>query len=74
MGRYPIFKPQELIRVLQTLGFVEIRQKGSHKQLRHPDGRTTTVPVHKGRDISPILLRQIMKEINIELEELQKYL
>ena len=74
MGRYPIFKPQELIRVLQTLGFVEIRQKGSHKQFRHPDGRTTTVPVHKGRDISPILLRQIMKEINIELEELQKYM
>lgn len=74
MSRYPILKPIELIRVLQSLGFIEIRQKGSHKQFRHTDGRTTTVPFHKGKDISPILLKQILKEINLELEELQKYL
>ncbi|OGU40837.1 MAG: hypothetical protein A2X61_15795 [Ignavibacteria bacterium GWB2_35_12] len=74
MSRYPVLKPHELIKVLKFLGFEEIRQKGSHKQFRNSDGRTTTVPIHKGRDISPILLRQIMKEINIELEELQKYM
>lgn len=44
--------------LLQRLGFAEVRQKGSHKQFRHADGRGTTVPFHSGRDISPTLLRK----------------
>jgi predicted RNA binding protein YcfA (HicA-like mRNA interferase family) len=42
-----------------------VRQRGSHQQFRHPDGRCTTVPFHAGRDISPILLRQIAKDIGL---------
>lgn len=57
MGRYPVLKPRAVIKILKSLGFQEVRQKGSHKQFRHSDGRITTVPFHKGRDISPILLR-----------------
>ncbi|MBU1109317.1 MAG: type II toxin-antitoxin system HicA family toxin [Candidatus Riflebacteria bacterium] len=54
---------------MTKLGFVEIRQKGSHKQFRHNDGRQTTVPCHPGRDISPILLRQIAKDIGLTFKE-----
>ncbi|MGZ8843386.1 MAG: type II toxin-antitoxin system HicA family toxin [Pyrinomonadaceae bacterium] len=39
MGSLPILRPRELISILQKLGFAEVRQKGSHKQFRHPDGR-----------------------------------
>nr|WP_233501564.1 type II toxin-antitoxin system HicA family toxin [Acaryochloris thomasi] len=39
-----------------------MRQKGCHKQFRHPDGRATTVPFHEGRNISPRLLRQIASD------------
>ncbi|WP_322775865.1 type II toxin-antitoxin system HicA family toxin [Synechococcus sp. CBW1107] len=46
-----------------------VRQRGSHLQFRDPRGRCTTVPVHKGRDISPPLLRQIAKDIGMTLEE-----
>jgi predicted RNA binding protein YcfA (HicA-like mRNA interferase family) len=56
-GRLPVLKPREVVVRLETLGFVEVRQRGSHKQFRHADGRVTTVPYHEGRDISPILLR-----------------
>jgi predicted RNA binding protein YcfA (HicA-like mRNA interferase family) len=73
MGKYPVLKPHEVVAVLERLGFVEVRQKGSHKQYRHSDGRSTTVPFHKGRDISPILLRQIAKDIRLSVEELLKY-
>uniref|UniRef100_A0A7C1JWQ1 Addiction module toxin, HicA family n=1 Tax=Caldilinea aerophila TaxID=133453 RepID=A0A7C1JWQ1_9CHLR len=52
---------------------MEVRQRGSHKQYRHPDGRSTTVPFHKGRDISPILLQQIAKDIGLTVEELLKH-
>jgi predicted RNA binding protein YcfA (HicA-like mRNA interferase family) len=70
MGRYPVLKPREVVTILERLGFLEIRQKGSHKQYRHPDGRFTTVPFHPGRDISPILLRQIATDIGLTIEEL----
>ncbi|MXX14485.1 MAG: addiction module toxin, HicA family [Gemmatimonadetes bacterium] len=57
MPQIPVLKPREVVRLLKKLQFQEVRQKGSHKQYRHVDGRATTVPFHKGRDISPILLR-----------------
>ncbi|WP_159790628.1 type II toxin-antitoxin system HicA family toxin [Sodalinema gerasimenkoae] len=70
MSNLPVLKPQEVVRLLEDLGFVEVRQKGSHKQFRHEDGRGTTVPFHKGRDISPRLLRQIASDIGLTVEEL----
>jgi predicted RNA binding protein YcfA (HicA-like mRNA interferase family) len=63
MGNIPVLKPREIVLLLEILGFIEIRQRGSHKQFRHSDGRCTTVPFHTGRDISPILLRQIAKDL-----------
>jgi predicted RNA binding protein YcfA (HicA-like mRNA interferase family) len=54
--------------MLQRLGFTEVRQRGSHKQFAHRDGRFTTVPFHQGRDISPALLRQIAEDIGISIE------
>ncbi|MFQ6115507.1 MAG: type II toxin-antitoxin system HicA family toxin [bacterium] len=73
MGKYPVLKPREVVVILEKLGFGEVRQRGSHKQYRHPDGRCTTVPFHGGRDISPILLRQIAKDIGLTIEDLLKY-
>ncbi|MBD2484271.1 type II toxin-antitoxin system HicA family toxin [Planktothrix sp. FACHB-1365] len=70
MSNIPVLKPQEIVRILENLEFVEVRQKGSHKQFRHEDGRGTTVPFHKGRDISPRLLRQIAIDIGLTVEEM----
>jgi len=70
MSNIPVLKPQEVVRILEKIGFIEVRQKGSHKQFRHQDGRGTTVPFHKGRDISPRLLRQIASDIELTVEEL----
>ncbi len=73
MGTIPVLKPSEVVVILQKLGFQEVRQRGSHKQFRHPDGRVTTVPFHQGRDISPILLRQIARDIGVTMEDFLKY-
>jgi predicted RNA binding protein YcfA (HicA-like mRNA interferase family) len=70
MGRrIPVLKPDEVMRILRTLGFVLTRQKGAHCQFKHADGRQTTVPNHPGRDISPFLLRQIAKDIGMTIED-----
>jgi predicted RNA binding protein YcfA (HicA-like mRNA interferase family) len=73
MGKVPVLKPREVVSILEKLGFLEIRQRGSHKQYRHSDNRCTTVPFHPGRDISPILLRQIAKDIGLSIEEFLAY-
>jgi len=73
MAGVPVLKPREVIAILARLGFAEVRQRGSHKQFRHADGRATTVPFHAGRDISPILLRQIAKDIGLTVDELVKH-
>ncbi|OYV18272.1 MAG: hypothetical protein CG441_1199 [Methylococcaceae bacterium NSM2-1] len=70
MGHLPVLKHREIVALREVLGFSELRQRGSHKQFRHPDGRCTTVPFHAGRDESPILLRQITKDIGLTVEEL----
>jgi predicted RNA binding protein YcfA (HicA-like mRNA interferase family) len=69
VGDVPVLRSREVIAILEELGFEEVRQRGSHKQFRHPDGRCTTVPVHAGRDIDPILLRQIARDIGLTVKE-----
>jgi len=74
MPKYTFLKASEIIRILHILGFDEVRQKGSHKQFKSKEGKTTTIPIHKNRDISPILLKQILKEIDVDLELFCRFL
>lgn len=75
MSALPILKSRQLIRVLERLGFRLLRKsRGSHRQYEHPDGRRTTVPVHKGRDLGPGLLRKILRDIELDANELRELL
>jgi len=65
-------KPEEIIRVLEKLGFRKIRQSGSHAVFHHPDGRWTTVPLHKGKDIAKGTLSKILKDVGISYDEFLK--
>jgi predicted RNA binding protein YcfA (HicA-like mRNA interferase family) len=73
MGTLPVLKPREVVRALERLGFVEVRCRGSHRQFRHADGRQTTVPDHGSRDIAPPLLRQIVKDVAVTVEDFLEY-
>ena len=66
----PSSSPERSAACWNRLGFTAVRQRGSHVQYRHADGRGTTVPLHKGRDIAPPLLRQIARDIGLTVEEL----
>jgi predicted RNA binding protein YcfA (HicA-like mRNA interferase family) len=71
----PVLKARELIRILKRMGFQLLRKsRGSHWQFQHPDGRRTTVPVHKGRDIGPGLLSKILRDIEMEADDFQDWL
>ncbi len=71
--KLPSLSGKELVRVLERIGFVAVRQRGSNVFLRHADGRATVVPVHAGRDISKGLLRRILNDTDLTPEDLLKY-
>jgi predicted RNA binding protein YcfA (HicA-like mRNA interferase family) len=50
------------------------RVNGSHHRLRHPDGRSTTVPVHPGRDVPKGTVRAILQDTDLTVDALLKYL
>ena len=69
MSRLPVVKFKEMEKILLHLGFVAVRQKGSHIFYRHPDGRTTTLPNPPGKDLARPLVREILREIEITPKE-----
>jgi predicted RNA binding protein YcfA (HicA-like mRNA interferase family) len=66
--------PRVMDRVLKKLGFARVRQSGSHVFYRHPDGRTTTVPHHKGRDLAVPLVRAVLADIRLSPDDFLRLL
>ena len=74
MSKLPLLSANEIIKILQKMGFQKIRQEGSHVFLQHTDGRTTVVPNHPGEDVDRGLLNKILKkDLGIEREEFMRY-
>lgn len=69
MSKLPVVSAKELEKLILRLGFTFIRQKGSHKFYKHPDGRYTTIPHHPGEDISRPLIRTILRQIELDADE-----
>lgn len=65
---------REALKALLKAGFTLLRTKGSHHFMRHPDGRTTVVPVHAGETLGPGLFNQILKDVEIERANFYKLL
>jgi len=74
MTRIPRIGAEELISALKRTGFEVIRVRGSHHFMRHPDGRSTVVPVHTGETIGPGLLHKIVRDSQLNLDELTRLL
>ena len=72
MSKLPIVTPTQMAKILRHLGFVLIRQKGSHAFFQHPDGRATVVPFHRGEDLGRGLIRAILRDIELDPAEYEK--
>jgi predicted RNA binding protein YcfA (HicA-like mRNA interferase family) len=65
------YSSREVLARLLRAGFIERRQSGSHKVLRHPDGRQTYVPMHTG-DVPTGTFRNILKQAGLTSEDFEK--
>ena len=74
MTKLPPLKAREVLKGLQAIGFEKIRQKGSHAIFHHEDCRRASIPVHPAKTISPYLLSDILKQLEIDEEEFLKAL
>lgn len=71
MSTLKLFSGKELIKLLNKHNFEIIRVKGSHHFMKHSDGRTTVIPVHKNETISKGLLSKILRDTELKIEDLK---
>ena len=69
MSKLPASTGKEVVAALERVGFSVIRTRSSHHFMRHPDGRTTVVPVHAGETIGPGLMSKIRRDCDLTREE-----
>jgi len=74
MPKLPSLTGKQLIRALNSLGFQVVRTRGSHHFLAHSDGRATVVPVHAGETIGPGLIAKILRDCEINRDDLVRLL
>ena len=66
----PVVSGQEIVRAFGRLGYEVVRQRGSHLRLRHPSApsrKPLSVPDH--RTLKPGLLRKLIRDAQVEVEE-----
>ena len=69
MSKLPSLSGREVASTLERAGFSVIRIRSSHLFMRHPDGRTTVIPVHAGETIGPGLMSKILLDCDLTREE-----
>ncbi|MGA2271205.1 MAG: type II toxin-antitoxin system HicA family toxin [Bryobacteraceae bacterium] len=74
MSRIPRVTGGDLVAALGKRGFSVLRVRGSHHFLRHEDGRSTVVPAHSGETVGPGLLRKILRDCQLSIDELKQLL
>ena len=72
MPKLSSISAKKLIKILLKVGFIKVRQRGSHVRLVHADGRKVTVPVHSGEKVRKGLLRKIIRDLQISVDEFNK--
>jgi predicted RNA binding protein YcfA (HicA-like mRNA interferase family) len=68
MSKLPAVTGKEVVAALGKAGFSVVRTRSSHHFLRHPDGRTTVVPVHAGETLGPGLMSKILRDCELTRE------
>jgi predicted RNA binding protein YcfA (HicA-like mRNA interferase family) len=71
MSKLTIISSRDMAKLLGKLGFEEIRQRGSHKNFKHKDGRATVIPFH-GEYLGRGLIRKILNDIDLSVKNMKR--
>ncbi len=70
--KLPRVTAKDVIRVLEKKGFILVRQSGSHKIYRNEKGKRVTIPYHSGKILHPKILKNILVDAEITIEEFRE--
>lgn len=74
MSRLRVVPYRKLSRVVERAGFAWVRCEGSHNVFRHQDGRIIVIPDHGSQDIVRPLIRKIVRDMGLSVEEYHGFL
>ena len=73
MNKITLVSGKKMIKILESIGFSLVRIKGSHCFLYNRETKkSTTVPIHGNEIIGIGLLRTILNDCNIPVNEYEK--
>lgn len=70
--RLPRVTAAMAVRALERAGFMLVRQSGSHKIFRNPQGKRATVPYHAGKVLHPKVLSSILRDAELSVEDFKQ--
>ena len=70
--KLPRVTAKQAITVLEKIGFVCVRQSGSHKIYKNAEGKRGTVPYHSKKILHPKILRTILDDANLRVESFKE--
>ncbi len=71
--RMPTITARIMVDFLVHLGFLQVRQRGSHRFFRHSDGRAATVPDHRGEDLGRGIVSKILRDAEVTRDDFLKW-
>ncbi len=74
MPKLPRLTARQIITVLEKAGFSLAHQSGSHMIYRNSAGMRATVPFHASKILHPKVLKGVMRDAGLVVEDLKEYL
>ena len=71
---FPRLTAKAIIAVLEKVGFLFTRQSGSHKIYKNAEGKRVTVPYHASTILHPKLVKSILRDAELTIEQLRELL
>jgi len=70
--KLPRVTANEMIKIVEKLGFHLSRQSGSHKIYKNDDGKRVTIAYHSGKILHPKIIKSILVDLGISVDEFKK--
>ena len=75
MSGLPVLSGKKLLRLLLKNGYFALRKKGSHVFVENDNGiHGTTIPIHGNEDLGTGLLRSILSDLDLSIDDLKRML
>jgi len=72
--KVPRVTAEEVIKVLERVGFSLARQSGSHRIYKNQEGKRVTVPYHARKVLHPKVLKSILRDAGLTIDEFKELL